>query len=182
MKLKKSFVILAIAIICITAIGVGSTLALLTSLSGVVKNTFTVGKVNITLSETTGNSYQLIPGTTVDKDPKITVLKDSEECWLFVRIEAPAEADSFISYHAAEGWAPLTGQPGIYYRKAPKTAADTAYSVLLNDCFTVKDTVSKAQLSALSSPLTLTFTAYAIQAHGIESASVAWSELQSSIR
>ena len=182
MKLKKSFVILAIAIICITAIGVGSTLALLTSLSGVVKNTFTVGKVNITLSETTGNSYQLIPGTTVDKDPKITVLKDSEECWLFVRIETSAEADSFISYSTAEGWAPLAGQPGIYYRQAPRTTADTEYSALLDDCFTVKDTVSKEQMSALRSPLTLTFTAYAIQAQGMESASEAWSELQSSIR
>ena len=179
---KRKIAIFVIAIICVTAIGIGSTFALLTSLSGSVKNTFTVGKVNIALSETTGSSYQLIPGTTVSKDPRVTVLKDSEECWLFVKIEATTGADGYISYSAADGWAPLSGQNGIYYRKAPKATDNTAYSVLCDDCFTVKDTVSKEQMSALSEPLTLTFTAYAIQAHGIENASEAWSELQSSIR
>ena len=179
---KRKIAIFVIAIICVTAIGIGSTFALLTSLSGTVRNTFTVGKVNVTLTETTGNSYKLIPGTTVSKDPKVTVLKNSEECWLFVRIEAPSEAASFISYSPADDWAPLAGQNGIYYLKAPAATSDTAYSILKDDCFTVRSTVSKKQMSALSEPLTLTFTAYAIQAHGIENASEAWSELQSSIR
>lgn len=179
---QKKIVLFILSAICIISISVGSTFAVLTSLSKPVSNTFTVGKVEITLTETTGGSYKMTPGVTVAKDPKVTVKSGSEDCWLFVKIDKSASVDSYISYELSEGWVALSSQSGVYYRQVEKSSADTAIYVLKDNCFTVKDSLDKKQMASITEKQALTFTAYAIQSHGIDTAQTAWSELQSSIQ
>lgn len=93
--MKKSIALVMMAVLLVAASVMG-TLAYLTS-KDTVKNTFTVGKVKITLDEakvnTDGtlvqnadrvktNSYKLLPGHTYNKDPMVTVLKGSEPSYI----------------------------------------------------------------------------------------------------
>jgi len=120
------------AIICclaFMAFGAGATLAWLTDEAGPVTNTFTVGKVEITLDEavvnedgefvktddsgnvtnptdikeadrtTSGNSYKTIPGFTYPKDPTVTVKANSEDCYLFVEFEQ-GDASTYYAYES----------------------------------------------------------------------------------
>lgn len=96
MKSAKKFIIIALALVLVITATVAGTLAWLTSKDEVV-NTFTVGKVKITLDEAEvdeygnpiraanrvkENTYRLIPGQTYVKDPTVTVKAGSEESYI----------------------------------------------------------------------------------------------------
>ena len=136
---KRNILIIVVSLTSILALATGVTLALLTSISGPVENTFTLGDISISLDETTGNTYDMIPGTTVAKDPKVTVKRGSEDCWLFIKLDKSTGIDSYLSYGIDEGWTVYDSDDGIYYRKLDYTAHDTAYPILKDDCFTVRD-------------------------------------------
>lgn len=80
--MKKKIVALCLCIaLAVVAIG-GATLAYFTDTEDVT-NTFTVGNVDIKLDEpewTEGS--KLVPGTEISKDPTVTVVKGSEECYV----------------------------------------------------------------------------------------------------
>lgn len=112
-KAKKVLALLLCAVVLIGA-SVAGTVAYLTSQDEAV-NTFTVGQVKIKLDEapvgadgkkTNGdrvqvNEYHLQPGLTYDKDPMVTVLKDSEECYvrMFVTVNNSADLDAIFAKH-----------------------------------------------------------------------------------
>ncbi len=98
--MKKRTVALVLAIVLVFAVAVGGTVAYLTSTAN-VKNTFTVGSVNIKLDEAkvtpdgkavtpaervTTNDYKLMPGHTYTKDPTVTVLNGSEESYVRMKV------------------------------------------------------------------------------------------------
>lgn len=95
MKKFKALLVVACALLLVAA-SVFGTMAYLTS-TDEVKNTFTVGKVNIKLDEAKANpdgslvegaarvkanSYKLLPGHTYNKDPMVTVLSGSESSYV----------------------------------------------------------------------------------------------------
>lgn len=95
MKKFKALLVVACALLLVAA-SVFGTMAYLTS-TDEVKNTFTVGKVKITLDEAKvdadgkpvtpaervkGNSYKLLPGHTYTKDPTVTVKAGSEASYV----------------------------------------------------------------------------------------------------
>ena len=108
----KKKLMTVLALVLVIALSVAGTYAYLTD-SKSVKNTFTVGKVAITLDEAkvnvdgqklnkdgevaapneelaprvNKNSYKLMPGTFYVKDPTVVVTGGSENCWLFVKVE-----------------------------------------------------------------------------------------------
>lgn len=194
-----------IALICAVLLLVGAagaTLAWLTDQTQVVKNTFTVGDININLTEngatdTDGdnkvdlnNSFEIIPGTNLDKEPVVTVEKDSEACWLFVEVTEAnwpqfKEADGTtlkVKYEIAAGWTLLskTNTPGndtyVYYREVGATTADTPFDVLkaTNEKeIAVSSTLTKEELNKMTAPQ-LTFKAYAVQKENIATVAEAW--------
>jgi hypothetical protein len=101
MRLKKklALTLCIVASVCaIVATSVFTTVAFLTG-SASITNTFTIGSVGITLTESkvnmygvkedgaervTGNQYKLVPSQTYVKDPVLTVSQGSEESYLFV--------------------------------------------------------------------------------------------------
>lgn len=175
--------IVALAVMLVVGCAVGGTLAWLTDTTDQVTNTFTVGNIDIGLAETKDN-FKMVPGATISKDPKVTVKADSEACWLFVKVTESDNLDSFISYSVDSNWTALTGVSGVYYREVPdQTTAttDVEYSVLTNDQVTVKDTVTKDMMDAITAgeatAPTLTFKAYAIQKEGFTTAAAAWNEV-----
>ena len=183
--MKKKATIAVVALALVLCFAIGGTLAWLVDKSDAVVNTFTYGDINIDLSETTGNEYKMIPGNDITKDPKVTVEKDSEACWLFVKIEKSANyAEYLADYTIADGWTALDGVDGVYYREvnADTAKAGTSYQVLKGDTVTVRDSVKKSDMEAIKNGTvdepTLTFTAYAVQKDGFDTAALAWAEIK----
>ncbi len=175
--MKKKTLALVLALTLLVAGVVGGTLAWLTDQTAEVKNTFTVGDINIGLTETTAD-YKMVPGNTIAKDPTVTVKANSEACWLFVKVTESANLDDFITYAIAEGWTALPGVDGVYYREVPASAADQTFSVLAGDAVTVKSDVTRTMLeTAKTDAPTLTFKAYAIQKDHFATADAAWAEV-----
>lgn len=173
--MKKKTLALVLALTLLVAGVVGGTLAWLTDQTAEVKNTFTVGDINIDLTET-NRDYKMVPGNTIAKDPTVTVKANSEACWLFVKVTESENLDTFITYAIAEGWTKL--QDGVYYREVPASAADQTFSVLAGDAVTVKSDVTRTMLeTAKTDAPTLTFQAYAIQKDHFATAGAAWAEV-----
>lgn len=175
--MKKKTLALVLALTLLVAGVVGGTLAWLTDQTAEVKNTFTVGDINIGLTETT-TDYKMVPGNTIAKDPTVTVKANSEACWLFVKVTESTDLKDFITYAIAEGWTALPGVDGVYYREVPASAADQTFSVLAGDAVTVKSDVTRTMLeTAKADAPALTFKAYAIQRDHFATADAAWAEV-----
>lgn len=180
---SKTFAVLLVMVLVIGCV-IGGSVAWLVSNPDPVVNTFTYGDINITLAETTGDSYKILPGNDISKDPKVTVQANSEACWLFVKVEDSnwptfTEATSStkkVNYAIANGWTALEGQSGVYYRTVDAVTADTDYAVLADNKITVSQNLTKAEVDTVkTNQPTLTFTAYAVQRDSnITTAAQAW--------
>lgn len=133
--MKKKTVALLLACVLALGVAVGGSLAWLTAESAEVKNTFTDSDVNITLAETT-TEYKMIPGWTIAKDPLVTVDKDSEDCFVFVKIETSPNYESYLEpYTIDPAWEQLTDASGteiegVFYQKVSNLTADWTDYVL----------------------------------------------------
>ena len=158
----KKLLTMVLALVLVFALGVGGTLAWLTATAPEVKNTFTTSDITVTLAETTGEKYQMVPGHTIDKNPKVTVGGDVD-AYVFVKVEKANDFDTYMTYEMAEGWTEL--EAGVFYREVKTTDTTKTFSVLKNDKVTVKGSVTKDMMNALTEATqpTMTFTAYATQ-------------------
>ena len=177
----KKGLLLVLALVLAIGLGIGATLAYLYTDTDPLVNTFEYGDVNIKLEETT-QTFKMIPGNDIAKDPIVTVEANSEACWLFVKVEESANFEDFMTYEIASGWIPYTGENGVYYREvAATTTTAVTFPVLAgkdgftNGYVTVKPSVTKTMLKAdgFTAP-TLTFTAYAVQKANVASVTDAW--------
>ena len=163
--MKKKLFISVVAVALVACFAIGGTLAWLTASTPEVKNTFTVGNIDITLDESDDLDLKMVPGTTITKDPVATVKANSEDCYLFVKVEKSKNFDDFMTYEMAANWTKL--EDGVYYREVSNSDKDQSFGVLLNDTVTVLDSVDKDMLDAIvknpETAPTLTFTAYAVQ-------------------
>ena len=143
----------------------GGTLAWLLAESDTVTNTFTTSDITVTLHETTGTTYKMVPGYTLAKDPKVTVTQGSEKCYVFVTLEKSENFDEFLTYEMAEGWTLLAEETDVFYRVVDTADMGSTISVLKDDCVSVLETVTKEAMNDLpeESQPTLTVTAYAAQ-------------------
>ena len=121
---KKKTIIAALVLLLLLAIG--GVMAYFTDKEE-VKNTFTVGKVDITLTEpnwNAENAKNLVPGAVVDKNPTVTVAADSADAYVFVKVDVPCvgtgttRREVFTYDLDAANWSELT--------EAEKTCAANA--------------------------------------------------------
>ncbi len=202
MKTKSKALLLTLCAVLLVAASVLGTMAYLTD-KETVTNTFTVGKVSIKLDEAkvnlngeplndkdevvdlkgalrvTENSYKLMPGHTYTKDPTIHVDVDSEECYLFVKVEngiAAIEAEGntkIASQMAAKGWKLVDNQTNVYVYIGTAEDASAPVAVKAGDDVTVfekmviTDSVNGTGLAAYKDA-TIKVTAYAVQKDGFE--------------
>ena len=183
-------VILLLAVVLLIGGAVGGTLAWLIASTNTVTNTFTVGDIDIDLTETvngqsqsaltsavTNDGFKMVPGTDLSKDPKVTVKANSEDCWLFIKVTAAngvalsdqSTSNDYITYTMADGWTAVPNHVGVYYRKVTTSNADQSFEVLKNNQVHVLNTVTKAMMeTAETQKPSLVFTAYAIQSEGLK--------------
>lgn len=185
MKSKKKVFVTVLCAAALVVASVLGTMAYLTS-QDAVKNTFTVGKVAITLDEAKvtdagdpvvgadrvkTNTYKLIPGHEYTKNPTVHVTAGSEDSWLFVKVVdeiAGIEADTTVAAQmAANGWTAVEGETNVYAYKATVTSGQ---DIKVFENFTIKGDAAVADYAGK----TITIEAYAIQADGFTTAADAW--------
>ena len=196
MKRTKQILSLALCAILLVSATVATTVAYLTS-QDAVTNTFTVGKVAITLDEqdvddtdkdqnTTErdkeNSYKILPGQTYTKDPIIHVSNEdgTEDCYLFVKVtdEIKAiQADKTVETQMLEkGWEKLDGVADVWYWTGDanattitekQTVVSKGTDVDVFDNFKIADSVDNVELAKYAGK-TIVVKAYAIQVAGFE--------------
>lgn len=178
---KAFTAMLALTLVLAAYWAVGGTAAWLAAKSEPIASTFTFGDINITLTETDHQEgpTKIIPGVDIPKDLRVTVKADSVDCWLFVKVE---ETGTFVpdkvTYSIADDWTRGNGSQipeNVYYREVNGATADSVFSVLKGDKITVSETLTKADIQNITDEPTLTFTAYAVQKEGINTAADAWS-------
>ena len=180
-----SYKALAVIMAAVLILGgaIGGTMAWLIDGTEAVANTFTYGDINIELVESTGNNYKIVPGVDLKKDPEVTVKANSEECWLFVKVEEEnwptftvKDTDTKkVNYSIADGWTHLDGKPGVYYRQVTSSNGDVSFGVLKDNQITVSDSLKKSEVDdVIAKTPKLTFTAYAVQMATIDDPDEAW--------
>lgn len=173
------------AIVLVIGCTAGGTVAWLVSKPKPIVNVFTVGNINAELTEeakTKTETFKIVPGVDITKDPVATVKAKSEDCYLFVQLTeknwpAFTEADNTtrkVEYKIAQGWNEL--EDGVYYREVTKNDKDQVFHVLKNDQVTVSSTLTKEEADAIqkAGDPKLTVAVYAVQKEGMGSAAEAW--------
>lgn len=198
--LNVKVVTVMMLMVLIVGCAIGGTVAWLLDTTNEVKNTFTPSTINIDLEEKKpqDNTAKMVPGNTIDKDPKVTVQKGSEACWLFVKVTeeggvvdyTPAGSkqttqtvwSDFLDYKVitgANGWKPVPNKTGFYYREVDASTESQNFNILEGNKVTVKNTVTKEMMDALKKETypTLTFMAAAVQQANITNVELAWDKL-----
>ena len=192
--MKKRTLALILALVLVFGAAVGGTIAYLTDTTGPITNTFTVGDIgDLTLTENTGDSYTIIPGANISKDPVVAYASDTNNdvaVYVFVKVAAPdwtvaadnktytkstKSADPALSFTIDNSWTYLTkdGSDYIYYA-AVNAATDFSASVISGNSITVSAGIVDGEIESLTG--SLTFAAYAIQQAGF-TVNTAWAEV-----
>lgn len=196
----KAFALM-LALVLVMGCAIGGTLAWLVATTDPVVNTFTVGDINITLNEhklkdnntldTTADpvkentGYKIVPGGSSPKDPKVTVLANSEKCYLFIHIEETNNemdvngvTENLVNYTLASGWSSVSGHGGFYYRVVDAATANTPFDVFKDNTVTYNENIVKGQVTTDNKPV-IKITAAAIQFENIADVATAFSKLPS---
>ena len=192
--MKKRTIALLLALVLVLGAAIGGTIAWLTSTTQTIENTFTVGDVAITLTETWNTdsddadtiadswSAKMIPGTTYTKDPVVAVTSDTNvDCYLFVKFEETDNPDTYLNYTStlttANGWTKGDGTDipsNVWYREVKTTDTVKSWHLLEGDEVAVDATaVTKSNMTD-AAKAKLTYTAYAVQKDNVATAAAAW--------
>ena len=201
--MKKKIALMVTSLVLVVAMAVGGTLAYLTKTTDTLTNTFTVGNIDMTLTEPSweydgeGEAAKVYPDAVVAKDPTVTVIKGSEECYvrMLVTISNASVMDTifapnganlkqiFEGYH--DNWTYIgneedtTNNTRTYefryaYNVLPSATADLKLPALFERVHIPAD-LTETQIAELKDTgFTIDIVAHAIQTAGFESASEAW--------
>lgn len=200
MKTRNKALVLTLCAVLLVVATVMGTMAYLTSTDSVT-NTFTVGKVALTLDEAKvnpdgtkvanadrvrANEYKLIPGHSYTKDPTVHVTAGSENSYIFVKVEngianyeaatetAEGGYKNIAAQIAANSWTALTGVDNVYYKEY--TSKTTQENLVVFENFKIADTAGSTDAWNNVNPQNtkVTVTAYAVQKDGFANANAAW--------
>ena len=200
MQTKKVVSMIA-SMALVAVLAVAGTLAYLSKTSNEVKNTFVAANLDVTLlldetvvelkddsvpgdyqfktpkanNRTTAQSYSLVPGVDVPKDPIVTVEGLNQKAYLF--IEVVDTTPTTLTWTLDGRWTKLgseTGKNGgqIYYLNSavnPNTGKQT-FNIIEGEVVEVDSSYAKP-----TGEEALTYYAYLCQYSGFASASEAWS-------
>lgn len=187
--MKKKILTLCLVLALFAAAMIGGTLAYFTDTDNKT-NTFTVGKVDITLTEPAWKEEEakLIPGRVIPKNPTITVAADSERAYTFMKVQLSSDLMALMkayygpNYDFAGNYKTVIGD-WFVTSVSPKimdvdlengsvilgvlSPKDPGQSVTYFDAVRIPAGVDAGMLKA-DGRYTIEVTAYAIQAEGFE--------------
>ena len=169
----KSIILTAIVVLVLVSI-VGPTIAWLTSKTSFLNNTFTYGDIQISIVESSTddgdedintNNYVMMPGVDIQKDTKVLVAQNSEDCWLFIKLIKENNFDEYMTYSLEDNWTELEGYEDIYYTKVDKKNSEQSFNIMKGNIITVKPELTYSDIKHMTqnSYPTLEIKAYAVQ-------------------
>ena len=181
MKKKRKLIIAGALFAILLVATITPTFSWLSSKTDPVVNTFAGGAISIILDESavdaeghkieggersSGNTYKYVAGAVLDKDPTPTVLKGSEECYVFICVENELN-DKFSINYDTEHWTEISssGNKTVYGYKETVDASEAEEDIMLSPIFTqvtVSESLTSEDVKALGEKK-LTATAYAVQ-------------------
>lgn len=187
MRKSQKLMLICLMLTLITVVTVVPTYSWLSSTSQPVVNTFAGGAISIKLDEalvdTNGqaiegegaqrvnsNSYKYVAGAVLEKDPTPTVLKGSEECYVFICVENGLNKLFTINYDT-QSWLKVAEADGkaVYVYSTKVDASQSETDIVLNPIFTtvtVSNELTAEDIETLGEK-TLSATAYAVQTKAI---------------
>lgn len=201
MKTKNKALLLTLCAVLLVTASVFGTMAYLTDQEAVV-NTFSIGSISLDMDEADvkpdgtadtdnedndqlnerdrvkENTYHLLPGHEYTKDPTIYITANSEDAWVFVKVENDiaayeSTADNYTSIEEQiqnNGWTVLdaTNYPGVYYRSHTKAGTETTYKVFQG--FTIDANANNVDgwANINTTDTLVNVTGYAVQTDGFE--------------
>lgn len=195
---------LVLAFVLVVGASVAGTLAWLTAQTPTVTNTFTSAELfsdngSFTLwehkaedtdgdgvytldnsTEVTSNSYNILPGVNIPKDPTVDVVGLEEHAYLYIKVTSTLPTGLTYTIDSAN-WTALSGYDGVYVYsgsnaennivKATNAAPETFEATIL----TGNQIMVADNYFGTSDGITLSFDAYMVQATGNgDSAADAW--------
>jgi len=218
MKTKRKALLLALCAVLLVAASVFGTIAYLTDTEAVT-NTFAVGQISMSMDEAkvneagqklndqdlvwkegetlagrvTDNTYHLLPGMTYSKDPIIHVDANSENAYIFIKVdnngieaieEKPsADYTNVAAQILANGWTWWKNEGNVHYFYKEYTKGQTDTELEVFQQFKVGDSVTNEQLKDYYEKTAKTnnnqakaviVTAYAVQKAGFDTHEAAW--------
>lgn len=180
--------LLVVCMMLVVMVGsIAGTVAWLTAETDPVTNTFTVGDINITLQEyaynadtnelnknvdtvTSINTYKIVPGAKLPKEPFVTVTKGSEPCYIYVSVQNNIQLDNgtaVATLTVGEGWTKVgeTGDKAVYKYNEKVDASDEAVNTkpVITLVTISNESVTKENIKQLEND-TIVVDAYAHQA------------------
>ena len=148
--MKKRTVALLLALTLVLGVAAGGTIAWLFDKTDAITNTFTVGDIGVSLTESE-ETYQLIPGKHYTKNPTVTVTNDFD-CYLFVKFVKTNNPDTYLTYESmlteAEGWTrgnTTNGIPSdVWFRTVGASDENKTWNLIKDNSVDVKDNIVKA--------------------------------------
>ena len=187
-KRKRLITGAALLVICLVA-AVLPTYSWLSSKSETVVNKFAGGTISIAMDEAkvdadgkkiegedaqrvTSNSYKYTAGAVLDKDPTPTVIKGSDECYVFVCVENQL-SDKFSINYDADSWKSVAtqGDKTVYAYVKKVAAKEAEKDITLSPVFTqvkVSENLTSEDIENLGEK-NLNVTAYALQTASLDS-------------
>lgn len=145
------------------------------------------------------NNYKLVPDWKYTKDPTVHVKNDSEECYVFVKVQnglssleittETADRTKIATQIANNNWLVLNDAnnqavEGVYWRKWTPTTETTGFTDwVVFESFSIDKDKSASEIEAVvkgeqkddaADDAKIVVTAYAVQANGFSSAIEAW--------
>ena len=218
MKTRSKALLLTLCAVLLVAASVLGTMAYLTDKDDVT-NVFTVGQIGLSLDEAevneagqkldkngtvdndgqnladrvSENKYHLIPGHTYSKDPVVHVDANSEDAWIFIKvdnngIEAIEETKtgyvSVAKQIESNGWTWMKNDGNVHYFYKEYTKNQDDKDLEVFQSFQVGEEVTNeqlkdyyektAQVNAANTAKAVIVTAYAVQKDGFATAADAW--------
>lgn len=170
---KKSILSTSLAVSLAAATVIGGTYAYLQDSTEDVINSFNTNNVKVELTETPAD-YNIIPGTSQEKDPTVTV---SSTIPAYVFVEVDDDTVGLVTYEIADGWIELNGFPGVYYRTVEGSEEKQSFEVLKGSTVYYDKALGNSDMlddaGILMDDVQLTFKAHIIQRDGFESGTTA---------
>lgn len=200
-KTTKALTLLLCAVLLIAGT-VAGTVAYLSDSSENVTNSFSVGNIDIEMWEhalddegnltaekvSSEDAYKILPGTEQPKDPFVRVLKDSEDCWVFVQVwevnNSASDSLSYVTWEIDDAWTLLKSENGVstFYLEAnhENSDVDEDYNVLKNKTVSYSEDLTKEMIDALGNDVPqLVFKGFAVQLNAASTAADAWAQVAS---
>ena len=172
--MKKRTVALLLALVLVIGVAAGGTIAWLTANSEQVTNTFTASDLELTIAEKTNakddNNNDIwrgtvVPGGEQEKDPTLTVVKGSVECYVYVLVENTMKSGTttYVTYNInTDNWMGLctVGDKVLYRYKTTVDAGSAAQALPVFTKVSYSGDITKDNIDTISAG-TITVQGYA---------------------